>query len=379
MDENTNGNQPTAPQGPPRQVVTRSTNAPEPAPDSTPQRPAAPAEESVGPVEPTAQVGSGYVPSVPLHELQAAVAKVRAEVRKVIIGQERMMDLLMIALLSDGHVLIEGAPGLAKTLTAKLLAKAVRTNFSRIQFTPDLMPSDVIGTSVFDPRTTAFEFRPGPIFSNIVLVDEINRAPAKTQAALFEVMEERQITADGTTHAMGKPFMIVATQNPIEQEGTYRLPEAQLDRFFFKIEISYPSVAEEAAILMRYSSGSEHLSTAAVQPVLSPAELDKARNLARAVRCEEKLVRYIAALVDQTRNDHALMLGASPRASIAILMGAKSAAAIDGRDFVTPEDIRFVLPHVLRHRIMLTPEREMEGLSPDNVIERLAQKIDVPR
>lgn len=320
-----------------------------------------------------------YTPSVPLSELQTAVGKVRAEVRKVIVGQERMMDLLLIAMLSDGHVLIEGAPGLAKTLTAKLLAKAVQTNFSRIQFTPDLMPSDVIGTSVFDPRTTAFEFRPGPIFSNIVLVDEINRAPAKTQAALFEVMEERQITADGRTHIMGKPFMIVATQNPIEQEGTYRLPEAQLDRFFMKIEVGYPTVDQEAAILTRYSNGSEHLSTAAVEPVLSPAELEHARGLARAVRCEEKLIRYIAAVVDQTRNDHALMLGASPRASLAILMGAKSAAAIDGRDFVTPEDIRFVMPHVLRHRIMLTPEREMEGLTPDSIIERLVQKIEVPR
>ena len=343
---------------PPRQVVTNTPPV---------QVPAAPA--------PTSE----YTPGLPLSELQTAVGNVRNEVRKVIVGQERMMDLLLIALLSDGHVLIEGAPGLAKTLTAKLLAKAVRTNFSRIQFTPDLMPSDVIGTSVFDPRTTAFEFRPGPIFSNIVLVDEINRAPAKTQAALFEVMEERQITADGKTHIMGKPFMIVATQNPIEQEGTYRLPEAQLDRFFMKIEVGYPTVDQEAAILARYSSGSEYLSTAAVEPVLSPAELENARNLARAVRCEEKLIRYIAAVVDQTRNDHALMLGASPRASLAILMGAKSAAAIDGRDFVTPEDIRFVTPHVLRHRIMLTPEREMEGLTPDSIIERLVQKIEVPR
>ncbi|MEO8066615.1 MAG: MoxR family ATPase [Flavobacteriales bacterium] len=370
MDENTSNGPPAGPQGAPRQVITGQGGATPPPPtDAIPGQ--AIGSASTAPTD--------YVPSVPLHELQAAVGKVRAEVRKVIVGQERMMDLLMIALLSDGHVLIEGAPGLAKTLTAKLLAKAIRTDFSRIQFTPDLMPSDVIGTSVFDPRTTAFEFRPGPIFSNIVLVDEINRAPAKTQAALFEVMEERQITADGKTHAMGVPFMIVATQNPIEQEGTYRLPEAQLDRFFFKIEVGYPTVDEEAMILARYGSGSEHLSTAAVQPVLSAAELANARMLAKAVRCEEKLVRYIAAIVDQTRHDHALMLGASPRASIAILMGAKSAAAIDGRDFVTPEDIRFVLPHVLRHRVMLTPEREMEGLTPDAVIERLVQKIDVPR
>ncbi len=321
----------------------------------------------------------GYVPALPLAELQQAMQRVRAEVQQVIVGQERMMDLLMIALLSDGHVLIEGAPGLAKTLTAKLLAKCVHTGFSRIQFTPDLMPSDVIGTSVFDPRTATFEFRPGPLFSNIVLVDEINRAPAKTQSALFEVMEERQITVDGHTHPMSYPFMIIATQNPIEQEGTYRLPEAQLDRFFFKITLGYPDLEQEVAILARFQQGSEHLSTAAIKPVLTIAELERARFLVRSVRCEEKLVRYIATIVDLTRRDPALMLGASPRASLAILMGAKSAAAIEGRDFVTPEDIQFVMPHVLRHRVILTPEREMEGLTTDDVVKRMIERTEVPR
>jgi len=317
--------------------------------------------------------------TIPLTELQQAVERMRGEVGKVIVGQERMVDLLLIALLSDGHVLIEGVPGLAKTLTAKLLARCIRTRFSRIQFTPDLMPSDLIGTSVFDPRTTAFEFRPGPLFSNIVLVDEINRAPAKTQSALFEAMEERQITVDGKTYPLGSPFMIVATQNPIEQEGTYRLPEAQLDRFFFKLTVDYPTLNEEVAILERASEGKDRLTIDAVVPVLGADELERARDLVRQVRCDEKLVRYIATLVDRTRHDGALMLGASPRASLAILLGSRAHAAIHGRDFVTPEDIQAVTVHVLRHRVQLTPEREMEGLTPDQVIALLVKQIEVPR
>lgn len=338
-----------------------------------------PMETNPNPIPGTPLPEHGYQPALPLASLQQSMQRVRDEVRKVIVGQERMLDLLMIALLSDGHVLIEGAPGLAKTLTAKLLAKCVYTGFSRVQFTPDLMPSDLIGTSVFDPRTTAFEFRPGPVFSNIVLVDEINRAPAKTQSALFEVMEERQITVDGHTHTMSYPFMIIATQNPIEQEGTYRLPEAQLDRFFFKITVGYPDLEQEIAILGRAEKGNDHLSTAAIHPVISVDELAHARALARSVRCDEKLVRYIATVVDLTRRDPALMLGASPRASLAILMGSRAAAALEGRDFVTPEDIQFVMPHVLRHRVILTPEREMEGLSPDDVVARLLQRTEVPR
>lgn len=322
---------------------------------------------------------SGYRPTVQLTELQQAVERLRGEVRKVIIGQERMVDLLLVALLSDGHVLIEGAPGLAKTLTAKLLARCVHTGFSRIQFTPDLMPSDLIGTSVFDPRTTAFEFRPGPVFSNIVLVDEINRAPAKTQSALFEVMEERQITVDGRTYPMTRPFMIVATQNPIEQEGTYRLPEAQLDRFFFKLNVGYPSLEEEVAILDRATLGRHLLSVDAVQAVISVEELERSRQIVHQVICDAKLVRYIASIVDRTRHDGALMLGASPRASLAILTGSKAYAAINGRDFVTPEDVQAIAPHVLRHRVQLTPEREMEGLDADQVVNMLVKQLEVPR
>ncbi len=320
-----------------------------------------------------------FEPAVPLTELQQAAGRVREQVHRVIVGQQGLVDQLLIALLSDGHVLIEGAPGLAKTLTAKLLARCVRTGFSRIQFTPDLMPTDLIGTSVFDPRTTEFTFRPGPVFSNIVLVDEINRAPAKTQSALFEVMEERQVTADGTTHPMERPFMIVATQNPIEQEGTYRLPEAQLDRFFFKIDVGYPTLEEEVTILQRAASDADALSTGATEAVLDPEELERARSLVRQVRCEERLLRYIAGIVDRTRHDGSLMLGASPRASLAILMGSKARAALEGRDFVTPEDVQAVVPPVLRHRVQLTPEREMEGLTPDQVIALLVKQVEVPR
>ena len=320
-----------------------------------------------------------FEPAVPLTELQRAAGRVREQVHRVIVGQQGLVDQLLIALLSDGHVLIEGAPGLAKTLTAKLLARCVRTGFSRIQFTPDLMPADLIGTSVFDPRTTEFTFRPGPVFSNIVLVDEINRAPAKTQSALFEVMEERQVTADGTTHPMERPFMIVATQNPIEQEGTYRLPEAQLDRFFFKIDVGYPTLEEEVTILQRAASDADALSTGATEAVLDPEELERARSLVRQVRCEERLLRYIAGIVDRTRHDGSLMLGASPRASLAILMGSKARAALEGRDFVTPEDVQAVVPPVLRHRVQLTPEREMEGLTPDQVIALLVKQVEVPR
>lgn len=322
---------------------------------------------------------SEFRPALPLTDLQLAVDRMRGEVRKVIVGQEKMVDLLLIALLSDGHVLIEGAPGLAKTLTAKLLARCVYTGFSRIQFTPDLMPSDLIGTSVFDPRTTAFEFRPGPLFSNIVLVDEINRAPAKTQSALFEAMEERQITVDGKTYLLGRPFMIVATQNPIEQEGTYRLPEAQLDRFFFKLTVDYPTLEEEVAILDRAGQGRHMLTVDGVQAVMNVEELERSRALVQQVICDAKLMRYIASIVDRTRHDGALMLGASPRASLAILNGAKAHAAIAGRDFVTPEDIQAIAPHVLRHRVQLTPEREMEGLTPDQVIGLLVKQLEVPR
>jgi len=314
-----------------------------------------------------------------LSRLNQAIIDIRNEIGKVIIGQHRMVDMLLIGILSDGHILIEGVPGVAKTLTAKLLAKIIEVDFSRIQFTPDLMPSDVVGTSVFNPNEGDFKFKRGPIFSNIVLIDEINRAPAKTQAALFEVMEERQVTIDGETHYMQPPFIVLATQNPIEQEGTYRLPEAQLDRFLFKIDVKYPSLQEEISILntQQYKSTVQVLQE--VRKVLTPADIALYRNQLQSIITEPRLIEFIARIVNETRNNPALYLGASPRASLAILKAAKANAAIKGRDFVTPEDIVEIAPYVLRHRIILTPEKEMEGLTADDLIDNMIKAIEVPR
>jgi len=311
--------------------------------------------------------------------LNNAVIDIRNEISKVIVGQNKMVDLLLIALLCDGHVLIEGVPGVAKTLTAKLLAKIINTDFSRIQFTPDLMPSDVLGTSVFNPKEAEFEFKRGPIFSNIILIDEINRAPAKTQSALFEVMEERQVTIDGITHLMDFPFLVIATQNPIEQEGTYRLPEAQLDRFLFKIVITYPTVEEEVNILMNQQSVSQNTLLAQVRKIISPAQITEYRNIINEVIIDPKLVEFIAKMVNQTRNNPSLYLGASPRASLAILRASKANAAIMGRDFVTPEDIIEMAIPVMRHRIILTPEKEMEGITADELTTDIISKIEIPR
>ncbi|MGN6195220.1 MAG: AAA family ATPase [Ginsengibacter sp.] len=311
--------------------------------------------------------------------LNNAVIDIRNEISKVIVGQNKMVDLLLIGLLCDGHVLIEGVPGVAKTLTAKLLAKIINTDFSRIQFTPDLMPSDVLGTSVFNPKEAEFEFKRGPIFSNIILIDEINRAPAKTQSALFEVMEERQVTIDGITHPMDFPFLVIATQNPIEQEGTYRLPEAQLDRFLFKIVITYPTIEEEVNILMNQQSVSQNTLLMQVKKIISPAQITEYRNIINEVIIDPKLVEFIAKIVNQTRNNASLYLGASPRASLAILRASKANAAIMGRDFVTPEDIIEMAVPVMRHRIILTPEKEMEGITADELITDIMSKIEVPR
>ncbi|MFZ4056776.1 MAG: AAA family ATPase [Ferruginibacter sp.] len=314
-----------------------------------------------------------------LSVLNDSMEKIRAEIGKVIVGQQEMLDLLMIGLLCDGHILIEGVPGVAKTLTAKLLSKIVDVEFSRLQFTPDLMPSDVTGTSVFNPKEGSFQFKAGPVFSNIVLIDEINRAPAKTQAALFEVMEERQVTVDGYTHPMRFPFIILATQNPIEQEGTYRLPEAQLDRFIFKIEVRYPNLEEEIAILNNQHGRTQKQLLEDINSVLKVEDIQHFRDLVQAIVIEPKLVEYIARIVQETRTNSALYLGASPRASLAILRASKASAAIHGRDFVTPEDIVQMVPPVLRHRIMLTPEKEMEGLTTDDLIQQLLKAIEIPR
>lgn len=311
--------------------------------------------------------------------LNESLNTIRAEIAKVIVGQQQLVDLLLIGLLCDGHILIEGVPGVAKTLAAKLIAKIIDVRFSRLQFTPDMMPSDVIGTSVFNPREGSFNFKAGPVFSNIVLIDEINRAPAKTQAALFEVMEERQVTVDGHTHQMDYPFIVLATQNPIEQEGTYRLPEAQLDRFIFKVEVNYPTLSEEISILNNQQGKTQNEMLQEVNTVLTPHALKHFRAVLQQVKIETKLVEYIAHIIHETRNSASLFLGASPRASLALLRSSKALAAVRGRDFVIPEDIVEMAPHVLRHRIMLTPEKEMEGVSPDELIHELLKSVEVPR
>lgn len=314
-----------------------------------------------------------------LSSLQQSVDTLKQEIGKVIVGQEQMVELLLAAVLADGHVLIEGVPGVAKTLTAKLLSKSISVGFSRIQFTPDLMPSDVIGTSIFNPKDTSFQFNKGPIFSNIVLIDEINRAPAKTQAALFEVMEERQVTVDGHSYLLSTPFMVVATQNPIEQEGTYHLPEAQLDRFLFKINVTYPSAEQEFRIVMQHHLQNMEDMIGQVSTALTATQIQELRRQVRTIHVEEKLISFITSIVANTRNHKSIYLGASPRASIGILNGAKALAAMRGRDFVTPDDIIYIIPHVLRHRIVLTPEKEMEGASTDDVIQQIIQSIEVPR
>lgn len=314
-----------------------------------------------------------------LTQLSEAVLSIRQQIKKIIVGQDEMVKLIIAALLADGHVLIEGVPGVAKTLTAKLVAKCLSVHFSRIQFTPDLMPSDVLGTPVFNPKEAKFEFKKGPLFSNIVLIDEINRAPAKTQAALFEVMEERQITVDGRTYPMQPPFMVLATQNPIEQEGTYRLPEAQLDRFLFKIVVPYPNESEEFEILRQFHDMGTTDVMAVVGSVLPAEQIISIRKQVKTILIEEKLLQFIARFTHQTRNHKSIYLGASPRASLAIMNAAKAMAAINGRDFVTPEDILEVIPPVLRHRIILAPDKEMEGITEDSVLKQIIQTMDIPR
>lgn len=316
---------------------------------------------------------------VNLTELNTAVEQIRESLGKVVIGQEAMIDFLIAGILADGHILIEGVPGVAKTLTAKLLSKCIDARFSRIQFTPDLMPSDVLGTSVFNPKETAFEFKKGPIFGNVILVDEINRAPAKTQSALFEVMEERQLTIDGISYRMQEPFIVLATQNPVEHEGTYRLPEAQLDRFLFKIEVKYPNLEEETAILVQQHQRKNSEKLEEVDAVLSAEQIMLLRDQVRQLHVEENLLQFVARIIHDTRSSKSLSLGASPRASLAVVNAAKALAAMAGRDFVTPEDIIRVVPPVLRHRIILTPDKEMEGLTPDEILSQIVQKIEVPR
>lgn len=311
--------------------------------------------------------------------VQQKSEEIITELGKVLVGQTAMIELLLAGILSNGHVLLEGVPGVAKTLTVNMLSRAMNVEFKRIQFTPDLMPSDVVGTMVYNMQESKFFFRKGPVFSNIILADEINRAPAKTQAALFEVMEERQVTVDGQTHPMAYPLFVIATQNPIEQEGTYKLPEAQIDRFLFKIKVTYPTLEEEKQILKRFSNDFQNRKIHDVKPVIDALVLKKCCEIIEQVFIKDELIDYIAQIVDETRNNPDIYLGASPRASLAILRTSKAIAAMRGRDFVTPDDIRYVSAPVLNHRLILNPEREIEGVETEDVIAEIIKKIEVPR
>lgn len=314
-----------------------------------------------------------------LTELKDSVEKVKQEIRKIIVGQDIVVDYLITSILAGGHALIEGVPGIAKTLIAKILSKTISADFSRIQFTPDLMPSDILGTSVFNLKNSEFEFKKGPIFSNIILIDEINRSPAKTQAALFEVMEERQISIDGLTFKMVDPFIVFATQNPIDHEGTYKLPEAQIDRFLFKINMGYPAVSEEIQILLEYNQRKTINDLSVINPVFTKEGLHDLTNQVRNIFIDEKIADYIVKIVSQTRNNGDLSLGGSPRASISIMIGSKALAAIRGRDFVIPDDIKEIAFPALRHRIIITPEKEMEGKTADDIIKQILDQVEVPR
>ncbi|MCK5372046.1 MAG: MoxR family ATPase [Cyclobacteriaceae bacterium] len=325
------------------------------------------------------ELSSSFESRIELTKLKEKTDALRRISNSILVGQQKMFDLILTALLADGHILIEGVPGIAKTLTAKVIAKLIDADFSRIQFTPDLMPSDVLGTSVYNMKKSEFEFKKGPLFSNVILIDEINRSPAKTQAALIEVMEERQISIDGNTYVMDPLYLVLATQNPIEHEGTYKLPEAQLDRFLFKINIDYLNKTDEIEILNRHHHNIKLADVSSLKPEINTKDILEFRSKIKDVHIEKNLIEYIAAIVEETRCDKSIYLGASPRAGIAMLNGSKAFAALKGRDFVTPEDIKFIAEPVLNHRLILTPESEMEGRSVMDVCKKIIEKIEVPR
>lgn len=318
-------------------------------------------------------------PELDVQLIENTVNKIKNEIHKVVVGQDEMINLLLAGIFTGGHVLIEGVPGIAKTLTVNLLAKTMNLGFKRIQFTPDLMPADVTGTSVFNVKTSDFEFKKGPIFSNIVLIDEINRSPAKTQAALFEVMEEHQVTNDGKTHKLDSPFMVLATQNPIEQEGTYKLPEAQQDRFLFRIKMDYPNLTEEIEIIKKFESDFESKVSINVEKVINLHEIEECKKIVQKVYIKDELIEYVAKIIVHTRQTKDFFLGASPRASLAIVKTSKALAAMQGRDFVTPDDIKYAAFPVLNHRVILAPDKEMEGFEIKDILKEIFQNIEVPR
>ncbi|HMZ06898.1 MAG TPA: MoxR family ATPase [Anaerolineales bacterium] len=314
-------------------------------------------------------------------ELKRMFDAIKAESQKVLVGLEDPFELLVVALFSNGHVLLEGVPGTAKTLMAKTLSYMVQANFTRVQFTPDLMPSDILGTSVFDMNSSRFYLKKGPIFTQLMLADEINRAPAKTQSALLEAMEEKQVNLEGERHILDAPFMVIATQNPIEYEGTYPLPEAQLDRFMFKVLVPYSPPAVEVEILRRTHQGfdAHKLENSGIQKVINAEQVVAIRKLIQSVTVEDGILTYIANINAASRRSPDLLLGASARAATHVLASAKTFAAMQGRDFVTPDDVKYVTPAVFRHRILLKPEAEIEGLDADAVISRILASVEVPR
>jgi MoxR-like ATPase len=305
---------------------------------------------------------------------------IRREVGKVVVGQEEILEGVLIALVARGHVLIEGVPGLGKTLLVRTLARVLSLGFKRIQFTPDLMPSDVTGNKVFDPKQSELVFRPGPVFTQLLLADEINRAPAKTQSALLEAMQEYTVTLDGQSYALPRPFITMATQNPVESQGTYPLPEAQLDRFMFKLNMSYPAKPEENRILENYAKGFDagDLSRTDVKAVCDTAAIARLQEVAAQVRVDPRIVDYITSIVGQTRGWGSLYLGASPRASVTLLLGGRIAAAMAGRDYVNADDVKRLAPWTLRHRVILNPDAEIEGLHADDVVAQILAAVEVP-
>ncbi len=336
-------------------------------------------EATPTPIPSPTQEGTVFRSRVDLSPIRAKIDRVLEECSKIIVGQSELIELMVTCINSDGHILIEGVPGIAKTLSAKVVAKTIDTEFSRIQFTPDLMPADIIGTSIYNMNTSEFVFKKGPIFSNVVLIDEINRAPAKTQSALFEVMEEKQISFDGITYPMTKPFIVIATQNPIEQEGTYRLPEAQLDRFLMKINLSYPTIEEELEIINRFKNKPGRPDIESIESILNADSIAEIQTTLESIHIEKQMLEYITQIIHETRNHSKVYLGASPRASLALLSTAKVTAVMAGRDFIIPDDIQFVAPHVLNHRMILTPDAEMEGVTAFTVISDIIKTLEVPR
>jgi MoxR-like ATPase len=312
-------------------------------------------------------------------QFQQTFERIKREMGRVIVGQEELVEGVLVAVLAKGHVLVEGAPGLGKTLVARALASVSRCSFKRIQFTPDLMPSDVTGSSVYSREASSFTFVPGPVFAQLLLADEINRAPAKTQSALLEAMQDHQVTVDGTSRALPAPFVVVATQNPVESQGTYPLPEAQLDRFLFKLTVGDPPADVERTIVRNHADGFDPTDLSVLEPVASPEEFVEMQNHARRVRVDDAVVAYIVELVRRTREDKAIELGASPRASIALLKAAQVLAASEGRAFVTPDDVKPMVAAVLRHRVMLHPDAQLQGVAADDRIEEIVKAVPVPR